>query len=112
MREQAYYLKGLRTVLYALVIAAAPWPRALGNEANYQVGVAKVDITPGYPIRLNGFGGRREESEGITQRIWAKALAVQADDGSPAVLISIDSLGIRQPMVEEVARRLKDKAGM
>ena len=43
----------------------------------YQVGVAKVDITPSYPIRLSGFGFRRTESEGVTQRIWAKALAIE-----------------------------------
>ena len=43
----------------------------------YRVGVAKVDITPDYPIRLNGFGSRRAESEGVTQRIWAKALAIR-----------------------------------
>jgi len=31
---------------------------------HYNVGVAVVDITPEYPIRLNGFGNRREESGG------------------------------------------------
>ena len=38
-----------------------------------QVGVAEVDITPDYPIRLSGYGSRRTESDGIIQRIWAKA---------------------------------------
>ena len=78
----------------------------------YQVGVAKVDITPEYPIRLNGFGGRRAESEGITQPIWAKALAINANEQQPIVIIAIDSLGIRESMVDEVARRLKDKVGL
>ena len=54
-----------------------------GGGYQYDVGVSKVDITPGYPIRLNGFGSRREESEGITQRIWAKALAIGADEAKP-----------------------------
>jgi hypothetical protein len=34
------------------------------------IGLAKIDITPTYPIRLAGFGGRRTESEGVTQKIW------------------------------------------
>jgi putative membrane-bound dehydrogenase-like protein len=96
----------------ALLSSATVAANTMAAESEYKVGVAKVDITPGYPVRLNGFGGRREESEGITQRIWAKALAIQFGDSAPAVLISIDSLGIRTPMVEEVARRLKEKFGV
>ena len=46
------------------------------------VGVAAVDITPDYPVRLSGFGFRRTESEGVTQRIWAKAIAFGGDDGA------------------------------
>ena len=47
-----------------------------------RVGVAAVDITPDYPVRLSGFGFRRTESEGVTQRIWAKALAFDGDAGA------------------------------
>jgi putative membrane-bound dehydrogenase-like protein len=70
----------------------------------YKVGAAKVDITPAYPIRLSGFGFRRTESEGVTQKIWAKALAI--DDGEPAVLIAVDNLGVPSYMMEDVAARL------
>src|SRR4051794_30728899 len=76
----------------------------------YKVGVARVDITPAYPVRLSGFGFRRTESEGVTQRIWAKALAI--DDGQPAVLIAVDNLGIPASLVEEVAARLRNKGGL
>jgi hypothetical protein len=82
------------------------------DEATYSVGLAKIDITPNYPIRLNGFGFRRTESEGVTQPIWAKALAIGTDEQKPLILITIDSLGIRLPMIEEVAKRLKSKAGI
>ncbi len=83
---------------------------AAASEPAYLVGVSRVDITPDYPIRLNGFGGRRAESDGVTQRIWAKALAIQHAEGeAPIVLLSIDSLGVRLPMVEEAARRLAVK---
>jgi putative membrane-bound dehydrogenase-like protein len=92
-------------------LMAAPSSAATG-DSHYAVGVAKVDITPAYPIRLNGFGFRRAESEGITQRIWAKAIAIGTDDEKPLVLIAIDSCGIRSLMVEEVAKRLRNKAGI
>jgi hypothetical protein len=45
------------------------------------VGVAAVDITPNYPVRLSGFGFRKTESEGVTQHIFAKALAI-GDEGN------------------------------
>jgi putative membrane-bound dehydrogenase-like protein len=78
-------------------------------DAPCAVGVAAIDITPTYPVRLSGFGFRRTESEGVTQPIWAKALAIGDDD--PAVLIAVDNLAIPASMVDEVAARLK-KAGV
>jgi putative membrane-bound dehydrogenase-like protein len=81
----------------------------VGGEppTTYAVGVAKVDITPSYPVRLSGFGFRRTESEGVTQRIWAKALAI--DDGEPAVLLTIDICGISADHVRDLAARLHKK---
>ncbi|GIW93962.1 MAG: hypothetical protein KatS3mg110_2003 [Pirellulaceae bacterium] len=84
----------------------SPLPGTVGLAGEYRAGVARVDITPDYPIRLNGFGFRRAESEGIYQRIWAKAIAIQYRDDPPVVLVALDSLGIRESMVNEVARRL------
>jgi hypothetical protein len=102
-----------RVLLCALLIVAAILVgNARADESQYEVGVAAVDITPDYPIRLNGFGHRRTEFEGVTQRIWAKAIAIGSDEERPVVLITIDSLGVRLPMVDEVARRLKEKAGI
>lgn len=78
----------------------------------YQVGISKVDITPNYPIRLNGFGNRREESEGVSQQIYARAIAISYGDAKPLVLIAIDNLGVRLDMVDEVAKRLKSSHGV
>src|SRR5262249_46339482 len=78
-------------------------------DTTYSVGVASVDITPSYPVRLSGFGFRRTESDGVTQQIWAKALAI--GDEEPAVLIAVDNLGVPANIVEALAKRLK-KAGV
>ena len=56
------------------------------------VGVSEVDITPDYPIRLSGYGSRRTESDGIIQRIWAKALAIGGDTDEPVVLVTVGKL--------------------
>jgi putative membrane-bound dehydrogenase-like protein len=102
-------VSAMRSFLIALVVGAALPVCTLAKVPDaYEVGVAKIDITPSYPIRLSGFGFRRTESEGVTQRIWAKALAI--DDGKPAVILTVDNLGIPAGMVETVAARLEKKA--
>lgn len=78
----------------------------------YDVGVATVDVTPNYPIRLNGFGNRREESEGVSQRIYARAMAISAGEAPPLVLIALDSLGVRMTHVDEVAAQLQESHGL
>jgi putative membrane-bound dehydrogenase-like protein len=72
------------------------------------VGVARIDITPSYPVRLNGFGFRRAESEGVRQQIWAKSLAIgdDASDGGPLVLIAVDGLGIPDRLTRQLASQL------
>ncbi|MBI1915191.1 MAG: neutral/alkaline non-lysosomal ceramidase N-terminal domain-containing protein [Planctomycetes bacterium] len=92
--------------------AVAGTPARPAPAADTVVGVARVDITPDYPIRLSGFGFRRAESEGVTQRIWAKALALGTGQDDAAVLITTDNLGVPAPIVEEVAARLHKKAGI
>ena len=77
-----------------------------------QVGVAEVDITPDYPIRLSGYGSRRTESDGIIQQIWAKALAIGSDADDPVVLVTVENCGLPDELTEEVSLRIKEKTGI
>lgn len=77
--------------------------------AVYSVGVAKQNITPDYPVRLNGFAFRKTESEGVSHPLWARALAIGTDDQQPIVVVTLDSLGVRSALVDEVHRRLADQ---
>jgi hypothetical protein len=97
-------LVGAGTLLAGASLGAA--------ESAWRVGVAQTDITPEYPVRLNGFGFRRAESEGVTQRIWAKALAFADEAQGPAILIAVDNLGVTDAITREVAARLQRKAGV
>ena len=56
------------------------------SETNYQVGAAKIDITPDFPVRLSGYGGRRDEANSVEQRIWAKALAIRNGAEKPCCI--------------------------
>ncbi len=75
----------------------------------YQVGGARVDITPAYPIRLSGYAVRKTESEGVAQKLWAKALAIGSDREGPALLITVDNTGVPAHIRDEVVRRLQPR---
>lgn len=108
------------------VVACAVWCSAVSSPAlaftdaedisneseTVLVGFSKIDATPDYPVRLNGFGFRREESEGVTQRVWVKALAIGEDPKSASVLLTIDNLGVPDWLVQQVAQRLRAKLGL
>jgi putative membrane-bound dehydrogenase-like protein len=92
--------------LALLLFASHPVPAA---EPGRLVGVAKVDITPDYPVRLSGYGSRREVHEGVAQKIFAKALAIGTDAEGPAVLVTVDNCGVSAATRAEVVRRLAAK---
>ncbi|QJW99625.1 PVC-type heme-binding CxxCH protein [Frigoriglobus tundricola] len=100
------------TFVFGLLVALLPAPApAVEPAPRYKAGAAKTEITPAHPIRLNGFGSRRTESEGVYHPIHARALAL--DDGTaPAVLLAVDVLGIPADSYDELARRLEKRAGV
>jgi hypothetical protein len=96
---------GFITVLGLVSLSA---PAADGNQPR-PVGVARVDITPDYPVRLAGYAARKGESEGVAQHLWAKALAIGSDEDHPAILITVDNCGVPANVRDEVVRRLREK---
>ena len=105
MKYDALVLFGLS----ALALFPAP---ARADEPPVPVGVATADITPDYPVRLVGYGARTTESDGVESRLKAKALAIGGDEPGPAVLLAVDNLGVPARIVDEVAARLKARAGL
>ena len=98
--------RALAFALAALCLIAACAVRHTIAPRLPSVGVARVDITPDYPIRLTGFAVRKTESEGVAQRIHAKALAIGTDAEGPAVLVTVDNLGVSDAIRSELLRRL------
>src|SRR5438132_4817394 len=98
-----------RSKLFALLSTLLLPISTLCQQPSYSVGVAKVNITPGYPIRLSGYGDRRTVSEGVAQQIWAKALAIGSDQEKPVIWITVDNCGLSGEICNEVAGRLRAK---
>jgi hypothetical protein len=64
------------------------------SQPTWRAGVATVDITPKTSLWMAGFARRKQASQGVAQPLHAKALALQVGRQPPAVLISVDLLGV------------------
>ncbi|UCD27877.1 MAG: neutral/alkaline non-lysosomal ceramidase N-terminal domain-containing protein [Planctomycetota bacterium] len=78
----------------------------------YEVGAARMDITPDQSIRLAGYFARRQESDGIAQRLWAKAIAIGNHKSNSAILITVENCCVPASITEEVASRIENRAGL
>ncbi|WP_417396788.1 neutral/alkaline non-lysosomal ceramidase N-terminal domain-containing protein [Gimesia chilikensis] len=79
----------------------------------FSVGIAKVDITPEYPVPLSGYAARGSKLiNQVEQHLWARAVAVEDQQGKPRVLITVDNCGVPAEVTKKVVAKLKDKFEM
>lgn len=75
-----------------------------------QVGVAKINITPDYPVLLNGYASRGTDLiNQVEQPLWARAIAVQNHQRQPHVLISVENCGVPASVTKAVVAHLKEQ---
>lgn len=58
---------------------------------------------------MAGYAARTKPSEGVRQKIWAKALALRDEKGAAAVIVTLDLVGIRRPLAEDLAGAITSK---
>lgn len=86
---------------------------AATHSGTMQVGLARVDITPETNIRLAGYAARSKgESEGVLQKLEAKALAFGTDAQRPSILITVDLVGIPGHITTKLGEKLSAKLGI
>ncbi len=93
--------------LACLVLAVNSSVLATPAAPGWKAGVARDNITPKQPIWLAGYGGREHPSDGIVHAIWAKALALEDQNGKRAVLITTDLLGVPKPLSDRIRDRVE-----
>lgn len=103
----------IRVIYFALVTLAAVFcTSASAADSAWKAGVATVKITPEEPIWMAGYASRDKPSEGVRQDLFAKALAVQDGSGKPAVLVTLDIVGIEKKMGEVIVERCLKEHGL
>ncbi|MCA9004854.1 MAG: c-type cytochrome [Planctomycetaceae bacterium] len=80
------------------------------NRQFYQVGIAKIDITPDYPVLLNGYASRGTDLiDRVEQPLWARAIAILDQQKQPHVLLSVENCGVPAAVTKQVVANLKEE---
>lgn len=86
--------------------------QAHAPDAVQRAGVARADITPTTPILLTGYSNRREETAEVMAPLFARALAIEAADGTLSLVITADLLGFTADIRRQLVARLAESAGL
>lgn len=78
----------------------------------WKAGVAKVIITPSESVWQAGYASRTHASEGKLHDLWAKALALEDENGKQAVLVTTDMLGFPKRMSDRIRVQLNRQFGL
>jgi hypothetical protein len=76
---------------------------------SWKAGVSRIDITPNEPIWMAGYASRTKPSEGVRQRLYAKALALEDSAGIVSVLLTADLAGFRRDVSQLIVARVTGK---
>jgi len=80
---------------------------AFAAEAPWKAGIAAIKITPEIPLPMAGYDSRTKPFTNIEHDIYAKALALEDEQGQRAVLITTDLLGLSRAIAEPVCERIE-----
>lgn len=97
---------GLKWMMLCLIIVAffivqnvAQLPCAGANQqqAKFKAGVASDVITPQQSMWMAGYAARTKPSEGKASDLYAKVLALEDDQDTRLVIVTVDLIGIPRP---------------
>jgi hypothetical protein len=81
-------------------------------DPEWKVGLAQVKITPERPVFLAGYASRNKPFDKVESDLYAKALALEDQQGHRVVLVTSDLLGFPAAVAEPICERLREKIGL
>lgn len=96
------------TVLVGSVFAQQPAPPksiAPYVPATWKAGAASVVVTPDKNLFMAGYASRKTPAEGKVEDLFAKALALEDEQGGRVVIVTMDLIGVPQTIRRAVAER-------
>lgn len=82
------------------------------SAAGWKAGAASIDITPEELMWMAGYAGRKKPADGIAQRLYGKAVAVEDQQGKRLVMVTLDLIGVLRSLRDTVERQVEEKYGL
>lgn len=99
-----------RFFMSVIILASFISSLSAEKQSTYLVGIAKVDITPDYPVLLSGYASRSTELiSRVEQQLWARAIVIRNEGKQPHILIAVDNCGVPASVTKAVVANLKEK---
>ncbi|MFZ5832220.1 MAG: neutral/alkaline non-lysosomal ceramidase N-terminal domain-containing protein [Planctomycetota bacterium] len=95
-----------------LLILSMSHGSARAETPALRVGLAKAKVTPEEPIRMAGYAGREEPSDGVLSDLYVKAMAVEYAGARPVLLVTADLINFRAETWQEICRRIGERTGL
>jgi neutral ceramidase len=92
-------------LLSAAVVTLAGFARDVRGA--WRAGAGQVVITPQGPLWMTGYASRMHPSTGVVYELHAKALALDDGSGRPAVLVTMDILGVPADVAARIAEKVR-----
>lgn len=84
----------------------------MAQEASWKVGLARVKITPEQPIFMAGYASRDRPFASVHDELYAKALVLVDEQGTRAVLVTTDLIGLTAEIANPIRRRIEKQTGI
>jgi hypothetical protein len=111
-----------RMVVGAIVLLVGFFPLSVASgfseeaarqdPAVWRVGLARAEITPTEPIWMAGYAARNRPSEGVLHPLFAKAMLLEDSQGNRGLILSLDLIGFRDNVTDEVCRQIQERTGL
>lgn len=101
-----------RRLLLCLLLCLLLVPGLPAAEATWQVGVARVNITPDEPLWMAGYASRTHEAVGTFCDLWVRACALEDPQGERCVLVSLDLVGMDRTLSQSICQAVSDQTGL
>jgi Neutral/alkaline non-lysosomal ceramidase, N-terminal len=82
--------------------------RSAQGEGSLRAGIAKINITPDFPVKMAGYGGRKGMSSGVHDSLYVRAVVFE-NNGKRLVLVSSDLCGYKTSVYNEVRKSIHDE---
>src|SRR4051795_655127 len=101
---------GRRGAMLIAVLVAAATHAAAAAAADYEVGVAKADIT--WHVNADAPQSNTLTFSGLASRLWAKAIVIKPPGAKPFAFVRTDTLLITGDLYEGVLQRVAKSTGL